>query len=398
MARTPLALLAMHAIYTGIDIGTSHVKVVVAGAPSGPDSPMQILATATAPTKGMRHGYSIDMKEVTHSVRAALERASHAARVPVKNVRLAIGGLSLEEVRSGVEITLTASGGIVTPRDIERVIDESEKRASTKLANKTILHVIPLEFRLDGQPVRGRPTGMQGTKLAVESMLLTTLAQHHDDLIEAVEAAGVEVDGVMASPLAASLVTLNKAQKTAGVCLANVGAETVSLVVFENDIPISVKILPVGSNDITNALALSFQIPLGEAEQLKRGALVGSTIPLRRSQQVMNSRLKSLFLLVNEHLKAIGRERLLPAGIILTGGGASTQGITDVAKTVLRLPATIGLPLMLPRVSALDATWAVSFGLCRWGYAEDMLAPPPVGEIFERFFERIKHALRSLLP
>lgn len=386
-------------IYTGIDIGTSQVKVVIAAPPQSPDSPMQILATASANSKGLRHGYVLDVKEVARAVRSAVDRASHAARVTVKSARVGMGGLSLEEVRSSAEITLTASGGVVTGRDIERVIDESEKKAAARLANRAIIHVIPLEFRIDGQPLQGRPTGMQGTKLGIDSMLLTILAQHHDDMIMAVEAAGIEVEGVMASPLAASLVTLSKAQKTAGVCLANVGAETTSIVVFENDIPISLKVFPLGSNEITNALALSFQLPLSEAEQLKRGAVVGSTIPPKKLSQVINTRLKELFTHVNAHLKSIGRERLLPAGIIITGGGAGLGTINDVAKTVLKLPSQIGLPLMMPRVSALDATWAVAFGLCRWGFAEDMLGTHhPLGDIVGRMIDAVKNAFRSLLP
>ena len=183
-------------IFTGIDIGTHQIKVVIAAAPDNQDSPMQILATASSSSRGMRHGYIIDTKEVARAVRMAVDRASHAARVQVKSARVGMGGVSLEEIRSSAEITLTVSGGIVTGKDIERVIDESEKRAASRAANRTIIHVIPLEFRIDGRPLQGRPTGMQGTKLGVDAMLLTMLAQHHDDLIEAVEAAGIEVEGV----------------------------------------------------------------------------------------------------------------------------------------------------------------------------------------------------------
>jgi len=386
-------------IYTGIDIGTHQVKVVIAASPETFESPMQILATASAASKGMRQGYIVDTKEVARAVRSAVDRASHAARIQVKSARVGLGGISLEEVRAQAEISLTSSGGVVTPKDIERVIDESEKRAVSRLTNRSIIHVIPLEFRIDGNPISGRPTGMQGSRLGVDTMLLAMLAQHHDDMIEAVEAAGVEVEGVMASPLAASLVTLTKAQKTAGVILANIGAETLSIVVFDDDKPISLKVFPVGSNEITNALALSFQLPLPEAEQLKRGAVIGSTIPQKRLAQVVNSRLRDMFGMINAHLKSIGRERLLPAGIVLTGGGASLAAAVDVGKAVLKLPSQVGLPLMMPRVSALDATWAVAFGLCRWGYAEDMLGNSrPLGDVVSRMLDSVKQIFRSLLP
>lgn len=389
----------MQKCYAGIDIGTHYIKVVVAAPPESIDAPMQILATATSASKGIRHGYVVDGREVTRAIHDAVQRASQAARVPIKGARIAMGGISLEEVRSQADITLTASGGIVTEHEMERVLAESEKRASSRLANRTVVHVIPLEYRLDGIPVQGRPLGLQGTKLSADTLLVTILAQHHDDLIEAVEAAGVEVEGVMASPLAASLVTLTKAQKTAGVVLANLGAETLSIVVFDNDMPISLKVFPVGSSEITHAIALTFQIPLSEAEQLKRGAVTGSTISTTKIISTVNTKLKTMFTMINVHLKSIKRDRLLPAGIVITGGGAGLGTIADVAKTALKLPSQIGLPTMSTRVSTLDATWAVALGLCRWGFAEDRVRTMrPLGDIISRMVEAVQNAFRSLLP
>lgn len=389
----------MRRFYTGIDIGTHYIKVVVAAPPEAADAPMHILATATTASRGMRHGYIVDMKEVARAIHEAAGRAAQSARVPIKSARIAMGGVSLEETRSGAEISLTPSGGIVHNHDIERVLAESEKRASARLTNRTVIHVIPLEFRLDGALVQGRPSGLQGTKLGVESLLVTMLAQHHDDLIDAVEAAGIEVEGVMASPLAASLVTLTKAQKTAGVVLANVGAETLSIVVFDNDIPISLKVFPIGSSDITHAIALSFQVPLLEAEQLKRGAVTGSTIPAKRMESVIGARMKDMFALINAHLKSIGRDRLLPAGIVITGGGAGLGATSEIARAALKIPAQIGLPTMSARISTLDATWAVALGLCRVGFAEDRVSRShAVGDLLRQMIASVQRAFRSFLP
>ena len=151
------------------------------------------------------------------------------------------------------------------------------------------MHTIPLEFRVDGARVLGKPEGLQGAKLAVDALLITMLEKHHDDVVSAVENAGIEVQEVMASPLAASITALTKAQKTAGVALANIGSETLSVIVFDNDMPVSLKVFPLGSNEITNTLALSFQIPLAEAEQLKRGAVTGSDISPKKMQQVVSA-------------------------------------------------------------------------------------------------------------
>ncbi|TSC86467.1 MAG: cell division protein FtsA [Parcubacteria group bacterium Gr01-1014_8] len=386
-------------IYTGIDIGTYHVKAVIASPPDSPELPMTIIGTGSASSKGMRHGYLVDPKEVTRSIREAVGRAAQASKTPVRSARIAMGGVSLEEMRSTGDVTLTTSGGIATEREIERSQRESEKKAISRLINRTILHTIPLEYRIDGIPVRGRPHGLQGTKLSVDTLIISILTQHHDDLIDAVESAGIEVEGVMASPLAASFVTLTKAQKTAGVVLANIGAETLSIIVYDNDVPISVKVFPIGSSDITNAIALSFQIPLSEAEQMKRGAVTGSDIPPRKMGSIVSSQLKEMYLLMNAHLKTIGRHRLLPAGIVITGGGSGVAQATDIARTTLRIPSQIGVPAGIPRLGSLDATWAVAYGLCRWAYTEDAAAPMHTfGDILSRTIDSLRTGFRTLLP
>ncbi len=386
-------------IYTGIDIGTYHVKVVIAAPAPTPEAPMHIIGTGIASSKGMRHGYILDNAEATKSIRAALQRAQGAAKVAVRRARIAVGGAGLDEIKSSASITLTAWSGIVTDAALSRAWQESEKQASSKLVNRTVIHTIPLGYRIDGESVLGSPVGLQGTKLSVDTLIVTLLSQHYDDIIEAVEAAGVEVEGVMASPLAASLVTLTKAQKTAGVCLANIGAETISVVVFDNDIPVSVKVFPIGAADITNTIALSFQVPLAEAEQLKRGAVTGSDIPGKKMDTIISTKLKEMFTLVNAHLKAIGRQRLLPAGIVITGGGSGLTSAAEIARAVLKLPSQTAQIGLLARASTVDATWAVAAGLCRWAYAEDMGGrTSSIAEILGGGWAGIKKGIRSLLP
>ncbi|RJR12818.1 hypothetical protein C4585_03160 [Candidatus Parcubacteria bacterium] len=386
-------------VYAGIDIGSSYVKVILASPGDNAELPMTILGTGTALSKGVRQGYVTDVREAARSIQEATQRARSVSKLAVRSARLALGGVSLEEMRSTGEVTLTPSGGIVTKREVERAINESEKRAAPKLVNRSIVHTIPLEFRVDGQKVHGKPEGLQGTKLAVDTLFITILAKHYEDAIEAVEAAGIEVEGVMASPLAASFVTLTKVQKTAGVILANIGSETLTTIVFDNDTPVAVKVFPKGGSEITNAIALSFKIPITEAEQMKRGAVTGSTISPQKMNVAVTARMKELFGLVNAYLKSIGRERLLPAGIVLTGGGSSLSLAVEVAKTTLKLPAQVAQIGHLPRSSSIDASWAVAYGLCKWGHMEETAdSKYSFGEIARRAGEMVRRAIRSLLP
>lgn len=385
--------------YTGIDIGTSHIKVIIAGVPPSAEAPLQIIGTGVAVSKGMRHGYIVNVPDVTHSIEEAVLRATRAANVHVRSARIGISGVGLDELNSTGEVSLTASSGEVSERDLDRVLHESEKRASSKLTNRKVIHAFPLAYRIDGTTILGRPLGMKGTKLAVDALLVTAFEQHVQDMIHAVEAAHVEVEDVMASPLAASLVTLTKAQKIAGVALANIGSETVSIAIFENDIPVSIKVFPVGSSDITNDLALSFRIPLSEAEQMKRGAVTSTDLPRKKIDDIINDRLKHIFQLIDAHLKSIGKQRLLPAGIVITGGGSGIATASDIARATLRLPSHIGALPGGARAATADASWAVAYGLCRWGYAADQKDQARgFKDVFEGVREYVLRGIRSLLP
>lgn len=389
----------MRAFYTGIDVGTSQIKVVIASPSQNPELPMQIIGIGTAASRGMRHGFIVDVGEASKSIREAVVRASAAAKVKIVTARVSIGGIGLDELKSTGDISLTASGSVVSSRDMDRAVQESEKRSASKLLNRTIVHSIPIEYRIDGTKVFGKPEGLQGAKLAVDTLLITMISQHHDALEAAIEGAGVEVEGFMASPIAASLVVLTKAQKTAGVLLANMGAETLSLIVYENDVPISTKIFALGSSDITHAIALAFQVPIHEAEQLKRGGVSGSDVSNKKIQQIISSKLKDLFTLVNSHLKTINRQRLLPAGIIITGGGSGLIGAAEVARSVLKLPSQVSQIGSLPRTASVDATWAVAFGLCRWAHMDEMSQDRPAfGQVLIDGWDSIKKGLSSFLP
>src|SRR5581483_2385416 len=181
----------------------------------------------------------------------------------------------------------------------------------------------------------------------------------------------------MAAPLAASLVTLSKTQKIAGCVLTNIGSETVSIVVFENDIPISLEVFPIGSNDITNDIALGLKIPIDEAERVKLGASQNDKFSKKKLDEIVIARLSDIFELVEAHLRKIGRNGLLPAGIIITGGGSGVATIEDMAKAALKLPSKRSDLKFEGNIKGIikGSEWAVAYGLCVLGLtsAEDNL-------------------------
>lgn len=353
----------------GIDIGTYQVKVVIVALPEKKTekSLPKIIGTGYAESRGLRNGYIVNDADVVRSVRSAVIQAEKAAGVEIKRAYLSIGSIGLDEVFSHGEVVTTRADSEITQTDIDKAMQDSEERIIDTIPNRKILHAVPLSFMVDGETVLGRPHGLKGTKLTVESLFVTTYEQHLNDLVHAIENIGVIVEDVMAAPLAASFVMLNKAQKRAGCVLANIGAETVSIAVFENNIPVSVKIFPIGSNDITNDIALGLKIPLEEAEKIKRGGMSSANFSKRKLDEIVTARLSDIFELIDAHLKKIKRDGLLPAGIIITGGGSGIASIQDLARASLRLPSRIATLDPGQNGKVRDASWAVAYGLCMWG-------------------------------
>ena len=360
-------------IIAGIDIGTYQVKVVVVSynRKKSERALPQIIGTGYAESRGLRNGYIINESDVVRSVRSAVMQAEKAAGAEIKRAYVSISSVGLDEVFSHGEVITTRADSEIIQADLDKAMQDSEERIMEYIPNRKILHAIPLHYSIDGEKVLGRPHGMKGTKLEVESLFITTFEQHLQDLVGAIESIGITVEDVMAGPLAASFVMLTKAQKRAGCVLANIGAETVSIAVFENSTPISLKIFPIGSNDITNDIALGLKIPLEEAEKIKRGGMSSANYSKRKLDEIIAARLSDIFELIDVHLKKIKRDGLLPAGIIITGGGSGIATIQDLARASLRLPSRIATLDAGQNGKIRDASWAVAYGLCMWGASDD---------------------------
>jgi len=352
-------------IAVGIDIGSYQIKVVVAESDPQTNTP-RIIGTGIAESKGLRHGYIMNASEVVRSIKKAAAQAEKTSGIKIKKAFLAIGGVGLTGNVCQGAVMVSRGDSEITDLDVKKVQEVCEAEIPPAFSlNRKIIHTIPIAYRIDSRTVMGRPQGMKGLKLETRILFVSALEQHLNDLIAAVGDAGIIVEDVMAAPIAASLVTLNKAQKVAGVVLANIGAETVSIVVFENDVPISLEVFPIGSNDITNDIALGLKIPLEEAEKVKTGSN-GSSYPRKKLEEIIGARLSDIFELIDSHLKKINRNGMLPAGIVITGGGSGTVSIEDQAKDTLKLPSRIADLVAdgAPRTQIKDSMWSVAYGFC----------------------------------
>ncbi len=384
-------------ITTGIDIGTYQVKMVVVEEVADKGGrKVRIIGTGSAPTRGMHQGYVVDKGEVVASIRAAKQAAEHAARVPIQNGFLALGSVSLDEARATGDAIISRADQEVTELDMETALKHAREAAAPHFLNHRVLHEIPLEYRVDGTKTYGDPVGMKGTRLEADFLFITYLATHLDALVSAAEDADIEIVDQMASPLAGSHVTLTNDQKMRGCVLTNIGAETTSIAVYDEGIPLSVKIFPSGSMQITDDIALAFKVPLEDAERVKLGRLGGTMYPRKKVDDLINTRLSRTLQLIEKHLKTLSRRGPLPAGIVLSGGGAGANGIIDLARKSLELPARQA-EFVLGGAStstskSRDGIWAVAYGIALWGLTGDTETPRRTG-----FASRAQTSLRKLL-
>ncbi len=396
----------MRNVTVGIDIGTYQVKVVVTElvkeTPESHRKIPRIIGTGLAESKGLRHGYIINTRDVTQSIQIAVGQAEKTSGVKIKRAFISIGGIGIQGITSTGSIMVSRADLEITDLDIDKVGEVCQQDIPLPLIqNRRVLHAIPLSYKIDGKVVIAKtPLGMKGAKLEIKMLFVTCLEPHLNDLMQAVDDAGIEVieNGVLASPIAASFVTLSKTQKIAGCVLANIGAETISIVVFENNIPISLEVFPIGSTDITNDIALGLKIPLEEAENIKVGGLGGTSFSKKKLDEIIHARLSDMFELIENHLKKIGRNGLLPAGIFITGGGGGIGTIEDFAKVTLKLPSRIAsLNLGDQKSRIKDSTWAVAYGLCILGFSKedkaDLGLKPTMGQVSEKVLGWIKQFL-----
>lgn len=383
----------------GIDMGSQITRVIVAEESPKIGMAPKITGIGYSESRGLRNGYIISTRDASDSLLEALRMAEKTTGIEIRRAYVSIGGMSLSsEIATGA-VGITRADGEVTEEDIKNVMIIAEQSFSKDKKNIKIIHTIPLKYRLDGSEVLGNPIGMKGARLETRIVFITTQEHHFNDLVSAVTDAGVDIIDVIASPIAESMATLSKKQKAVGCGMINIGSETVSLVVFDNDVPVSVQTFNVGSNNITNDIALGLKISLDEAEQIKMGKGEVGKFPKKKVEEIVHARLSDIFELVQNHLRSIKRDGLLPAGIIITGGGGMIADSEELSKLILKLPSfTVDASQIMNTRRDLDLSWLVAYGLC---FLED--DNPTYGtKVLKQAFHETKNGimkfLREFLP
>jgi cell division protein FtsA len=399
----------------GLDIGSWLIKAVVAEAAG---DKLRLLAGFSRPSAGLRRGVVVEMEEVARNVNEILSEVKTVSRAAVKNIYLNVGCSDTHTQVSRGIIAVARANSEIHEDDIERVIQASQ--AINLPQNRMILHAITREFIVDGVGDIKDPLGMLGSRLEVSSLVVDTFAPSVKNLMKCVDLSGGSVSGLILNPLAASRSILSKNQKELGVVLIDIGFNTTGMAVYEEDKLVHTAIFPVGAGHITNDLAIALKIPVEVAEKIKigYGYALAKDVPIKENidlkkfelnvsgspsrrfvAEVVESRTEEILDLVNNELKLAGKAGRLPAGAVLSGGGAKLPGIVDLCRQQLKLSTQIGLvnaALFEARTGDLaeyleSPEYAVPLGLILW--SRDLGKTKSV--VKENFLTKI---VKNLLP
>jgi len=357
----------------------------------------KIIGVGEAETKGIRHGYVVNFNDALSSVRLAVANAEKTSNIKIKRCFLAINGATLRgDMASGSSI-ISKADGEVTSLDVRKALEEAE--TNLNLNNRKVIKSFPISYRLDGKEVLGRLEGIRGIKLEIKALFITYNSAHLEDLLEVIAEAGVETIDIVPSPIASSQIVLSEKQKIVGAALVDIGVETSSLAVFENGLLVSLNTFPIGGGDITNDIALGLKIPLEKAESLKLGNS-DEEYSKKKLDEIIGARLSDIFELIENHLKKIKRNELLPAGIVFIGGSSNIAGLEEFSKLALKLPSKIGTSDLFgnSKTKLRDGSWFTALGLLTSGGESEHYSEGSFNNMFKDLKRSIKSSLKQLMP
>lgn len=404
----------MQGIVFGLDIGSTKICALV-GEVSG--STLQIIGLGVAPAKGIRKGMVIDVMEASVAISKALEQAEQTSGYDLSRVYLSVAGEHIaSQNNSGAVAISNKSKDGVTGDDVARALDAAQ--AVPIPHNRQILHLLPRSYMIDNQTNVRSPLGMHGFRLEVEAHIVTAATPAIQNLTKCADTVGLQVEEFVLNSLAAAEAVLTPAEKDMGVLVADIGGGTTDIALYSGGAAWHTKTLPIGGSHIANDIAIGLRVPFEVAEEIKlqygdcRPASIPATaefsveqfsdekIHVRRQDlaYVIEARVEEIFHLILEEIKISGYEGLLPAGIVLTGGGAQLKGIADVAHSVLGISARVATPRNLQGlVDSLNSpAYATSVGLLQWAMSEHNVYRP--GEKPAEWGRRLSGFLRALLP
>ena len=366
--------------FVGLDVGTSTVRCIVGMFDTPESTTPSIIGYGSSLNSGMRKGVVVHVEDVAQAVAQAVNEAERVSGIRITRATVNINGAHVGGVNSRGVIAISTSNREITDDDRHRV---EEAATIIKLPpNRDIVQVFAKNYRLDGQENIKDPVGMHGVRLEVDTHIVTASSPCVRSLQASLEKAGVAVNNLTVSSLAAAEAVLSRQQKESGTVLLDIGAGTTNLVVFEDGEVQHVAVLPIGGIHLTNDLAIGLRtdLDIAESAKLEHGTLKENKKPgivsVRHEgreyrfnesdiHMVIEARIEELLEYADKELKKINKSRKLPGGVVLVGGTSKLPGLADYARDAMELPARVGnlLPVGGLMDAVQDATYVTAVGM-----------------------------------
>ena len=372
----------------GIDIGTTKICSVVAAVEN---KQLRILGSGTVPSRGIRKGVVVNLTTTVDSIRAAIEMAEEQSKTVIESAHVSLGSSYLRGVNCSGEIDIRSRSSEINEEDIERAV--AKARAVEIPEGYEVIHVLTQKFKVDAQDRIDDPLGMYGQKLNVSLHVVMTASAVVQNIINAVNKAGVIVDGVVMQQLASAESIMTDDEKELGTFLVDIGGGTTDVAVYSQGAIWHSEVVPLGGNLVTKDIAIGTKAPIKEAEQIKK--MVGSvfpesvpveevveisevgsgrekTLPRQFICRIIQARCDEMLKRVAAITQAVGVNNELATGVVLTGGGAMLDGLRDRAEKILKMQVRIGYPVNLVRShhEIYHPSFCTALGLLR--YAQEL--------------------------
>jgi cell division protein FtsA len=405
-------------VLVGIDVGTSKVCALIGEV--GRDGRVTIIGHGTVPSSGLKKGAVVNIDQTVRSIADAVEKAERLSGWKIDKAFVGVGGAQVESLNSTGQVAVSAHDREVSREDILRAIEVA--RAVAIPSNREVLHVERRGFIVDGQEGVKDPLGMSALRLEVETHIVTAPATAVQNLTKCVAAAGVKIDERVANALAAADAVASETEKELGVAVADIGAGTIDLAMFNEGSPFHTSVMPVGGNLVTSDVAIGIKTSLSVAEELKivhgtcdlrgvgedeeisvsvLGEEAGRTISRLELCQIIEARMRETFEFLGAEMRSAGAG-MLPAGLILTGGASQLSGLAELGREVLQMPVRVVAPTGVSGLtdSILSPAYATAIGLLQWGARSLADGEPTRYESAPAFgiLGRLRDALRSIFP
>lgn len=373
-------------LLTAIDVGSAKTCALVAEIT---DSGLRYRGHGVAESRGSRKGVIVDLDKAVGSIQKAVELAEDAASTPIEHALLGVAGAHVRGVNSQGGLSFGTRAREIGREEIRAAVEKA--RAVPLPPDREVLHLLPQQFILDDQDGVHDPLGMMATRLEVRVHMVTTAASATQNVVTAVNRAGVHVDSTVFEPLACADSVLRADERELGVCLADLGAGSTGLIVIQEGAVAHTAAIPIGGDHFTSDLSVGLSTPVAEAEKIKKvygnaiatlvpegnqvevpsvGDRPSRLIPQRMVSEILEPRARELFEMLRDNLRHAGVLDLCTGGVVLSGGASRLPGILDIAESVLRRPVRLSWPMALAKMPSTlaEPEYATVLGMVFYGH------------------------------